>query len=257
MAEDVRVAAMEIIVAEEWLAGNTPEPIRGTHLEQVYGCDVLVRVPGLAEPEHVEVKGWGAPLIAHKGKFSWRQDMQVSQYRAACSGVSYRMEIVANLRRFLDAGDGYDRLTVGGGFIREQAEPLGYQVDLEPLRDGIRRHGGIITNTRLSSSDIPPPGAARAAIAAFALTYPGWCAPDWSRDIASQECAERWRSTGELPDDLGRLRLELFWEQRAIRHGGDPAGAYRRMWPSCMRWWSGFARSSRPRGRGRTRRSGR
>jgi hypothetical protein len=222
MAEDVRAAAMEVIVAEEWLAGNTPEPIRGTHLEQVHGCDILVGVPGQAEPDRVEVKGWGEPMIAVRGKFSWRQDMQVSQYRSASSGLPFRMEIVANLRRFLDAGDRYDRLTVDADFIRRQAQPSAYEVDLEPLREGIRRHGGIVTNTRLRSADIPPFGAPWMTIAAFALTYPGWCATEWSRDIASQQCADHWHRTGELPTGLERLRLELFWEQRAVRHRDSP-----------------------------------
>jgi hypothetical protein len=223
MADDIRRAAMDIVVAEEWLAGRRPEPIRGTHLERIYGCDILVYVEEREEPDRVEVKGWGDPLIATRGAFSWRQDLQVSQYEAACSGAPFRVEIVANLRAFLGAGGNFDRLTVHGDFVRNHGRPSAYEVALDPLKDDIRRsRHPAFTNDQLHVSDVPPPTANWDEIGRFAITYPGWTAPEWRRDgEADERLCTTWQATGALPDDLTRLRLALFWEQRQYRHSGE------------------------------------
>lgn len=86
----------------------------------------------------MEVKGWGAPFIAKRGGFSWPQDLQTSQYKAACDGRPLRVEIVANLTAYLAGKGPYERLTVTADFIAEHAVPAKYEVDLEPLRDQIK-----------------------------------------------------------------------------------------------------------------------
>jgi hypothetical protein len=62
MAEDIRAAAMEVVLAEERLRGNTADALPGTHLEKEYGCDILARVPGEEEPLPDRGKGLGEPI---------------------------------------------------------------------------------------------------------------------------------------------------------------------------------------------------
>jgi hypothetical protein len=223
MPDDIRRAAMQIVIAEECLAGRAPDPIKGTHLEKEYGCDILVSVPGQSEPDRVEVKGWGEPFIAARGGFTWPQPLEVSQYEAARRAIPFRVEIVANLRKFLQSAGMYERLTVDADYVREHARPSAYEVKLGPLRDQIRRQEQpALTNDQLRSDGVVPSSSADwDTIARFAITYPGWLADRWRPDVELGALEELWKTTGELPEDLDRLRLELFWEQRGYRHRDD------------------------------------
>jgi hypothetical protein len=218
---------MEIVLAEERLLGRSAEPLPGTRLEKQYGCDILVHRGDDAEPERVEVKGWGDPLVGRRGKLSWPLDVQVSQFEAARSGAPFRVEIVANLTRFLDGGDPYERLTVPGAFVADHALPSGYMVILEEIRGEATRSPNrpMTLTSQLRPEDIPPLGASRGQLEAFALTFPAWPGTMWDWEglsaIGHKSRAE-WESTGRLPSSLDTLRLYLLVEQRGLRHRDAP-----------------------------------
>jgi hypothetical protein len=222
MAEDVRAAAVEIVLAEERARGHAAEALPGTHLEKVHGCDILSRVPGEDELCRIEVKGWGTPLIAARGGFHWPLELEVSQWDAARSGVPFRAEIVANLRAYLDRAEPYERLTVDGGFIAENAIPNGYSVVLDPLR-GARRfpEHRVLLSSRLRVDDVPRADTDWDAIGEFAITFPAWTELNWDGDgltEAVERVRAQWAASGELPPDLYTLRLCLLREQRELRH---------------------------------------
>ncbi len=223
---------MEIVLAEERMRGNSAHALAGAHLEKAHGCDILSTVPGQDDPTRIEVKGWGTPLIAAGGKFNWPLELQVSQHDAARTvGVSFRAEIVANLRAYLDHGAPYERLTVPGAYISTNAVPSAYAVPLEGLRDAVHgaAHSPILTS-RLRVLDVPSEGAGWDEIGAFAIKFPGWTATeiDWDALYALvEEVQTGWTRNGELPGDIDLLRVCLLWEQRRLRHlQTGPGGEY-------------------------------
>ena len=121
---------MTIVLAEEHAAGWTPLELRIATLEKQYGCDILSTPPGGGDPHPVEVKGWGEPFLAARGRFAYHQDMRESQMQAALRDANFRIEIVANLTDYLAGVGPYEPLTLTATEIRERAVPRLYDVPL-------------------------------------------------------------------------------------------------------------------------------
>ncbi len=85
----------------------------------------------------------------------------------------------------------------------------------------VRRFLKLISSDALSATDVPAATASWQRISLFAVTMDGWSvSPEQCADIANTMAA-RYRSTGQLPDDLTELRTALFFEQRRYRHIGE------------------------------------
>jgi hypothetical protein len=95
-----------------------------------------------------------------------------------------------------------------------------------------------ISNTELTSDDIPPPGADAQAVYAFAGTFDGY---DYVSRIPKTDpsCPDNlfvrlgrlanpafvsFRNNGSLPGILSELRACLFYESRRRRFIGGPGG---------------------------------
>lgn len=255
-----RRAAMEIVLAEEAARGYDAKPVGAWAAEKKHGCDVFSMPPGGAEPDLVEVKGWGEPLRTAKGSFTYPQDIRKSQFDAA-AGRRYRVEIVANLDAHLAVGDPYERLTLTGEMVRERAVPRLYDIPLEGLEDRVWRQGeqplpvptaapepmliewtgpepgaGMegdevddlprppdkIATSDLRQEDVPPADATWARIQRFALTFDGY------GRFGDHECGPIANLARDFHDRHGylpQLTLDLargclFYEQRRWRHFG-------------------------------------
>lgn len=78
----------------------------------------------------------------------------------------------------------------------------------------------------LSARSIPEPDAGWPQISSFALSFDAYQLSEFS-DIANlaNGVADGWSDTGDLPDDLVKLRICLFFEQRRFHHfGTSPDG---------------------------------
>jgi hypothetical protein len=132
------------------------------------------------------------------------------------------VEIVANLRAHLDRAEPYERLTVDGAFIAAMAIPSGYSVVLDPLIDTKRAAPpSVLLSSRLRVDHVPNTDADWSEIGDFALTFPGWTAPDIDWDAVGQlveEVRAEWMASGRFPTDMDALRVCLLWEQRRLRH---------------------------------------
>jgi hypothetical protein len=164
VSQPIRKLAMDIVVAEERAAGWTPRVIGVAALEKHHGCDILSTPPEGGDPDPVEVKGWGEPLLRASGKFVYTQDLRQSQMLAAQANPRFRIEIVANLSAHQLHGEDYERLTLTAADI-EKATPRLWEVDLQgkageirrrssPLVTGVDRAAGA---TNKSAAE-PPPG---------------------------------------------------------------------------------------------------
>ncbi|MDQ3778892.1 MAG: hypothetical protein M3310_08550 [Actinomycetota bacterium] len=151
-----RDTAFEIILAEERAKGWTPEGGAGV-------ADFVSTPPGGGAPDLVEVREWGAPLMNPNGELTHRLQITPDQYETAMTNPTYRIEIVANLDRYLRGGAGYERLTITAAYIRGHAVPLAYEVALHELGDEVRHVdrsreyvdkalGSIIADLRLGDS---------------------------------------------------------------------------------------------------------
>ncbi len=121
---------MEIVLAEERAAGWAPHVLGAAGLEKEHGCDILSGPPGGGEPHPVEVKGWGEPFIAVRGRFGYHQDIRATQMQAADRDPNFRIEIVANLTAYLSRTGPYERLALTAPEIVERAIPRLYDVPL-------------------------------------------------------------------------------------------------------------------------------
>jgi hypothetical protein len=138
MSQPIRRAAMEIVIADEHGNGWTPTVIGVAALEKQHGCDILSTPPEGGDPHPVEVKGWGKPFIGVRGRFLYTQDLRASQMTAAKNNpTNFRIEIVANLTRYLAGEAPYERLTLRADEITS-AEPRLWEVKLDAKRDEIR-----------------------------------------------------------------------------------------------------------------------
>jgi hypothetical protein len=128
-----RKAAVEIVLVEEREKGWSAEPIKTWVGEKKFGCDILSTPPDGGEPQRVEVKGWGEPMLTPTGTFTYGQDIRASQFEAAKMAPNYRIEIVANLDAYLAGRGGYQRLTLKAEEIRTRAIPRLYDIPLDGL----------------------------------------------------------------------------------------------------------------------------
>jgi hypothetical protein len=125
---------MTIVLAEERARGFEAAAVPSVRLEKEYGCDILSTPPSGREPHRVEVKGWGEPLLRARGGWSYDQDIRPSQYAAASTFPTYRLEIVANIEAWLAGIGELERLTLTAKHIVENAYISQYRVPLELLR---------------------------------------------------------------------------------------------------------------------------
>jgi hypothetical protein len=146
--ETKRRAAMAIVTAEEQARGHRVELPGSWANERLYGCDLLSYPPDSGEPERVEVKGWGEPILTSTGRFTYGQDIRASQVAAVLGDAPFRLEIVANLDAHLNGGADYQRLTLSSSEIRSRLMPRLYEIPLAGLEDRVR---------------VGPPGVTQAA----------------------------------------------------------------------------------------------
>lgn len=142
---------MAIVLAEERAAGWAPVELGAAALEKQHGCDILSKPPGGGKPHPVEVKGWGEPFLAARGRFAYHQDLRESQMEAARRDATFRIEIVAILSAYLAGAGPYERLTLRATEIRDRAVPRLYDVTLLGKEAEIER--------RSAPPDIPGEGA--------------------------------------------------------------------------------------------------
>jgi hypothetical protein len=153
----VQRAAVLIIMAEERLHGWSVSELRDTAKEFEHGCDLLsTSASGVVE--HVEVKGWGDPLLratgTKAGSFTWPQPIQPSQYEAACKlGDGFRIEIVGNLTAFLRQEGWPERLTVPGSEVAERAVVSAYEVQLAGHEQAVAPVGVETVKALLAAPD--------------------------------------------------------------------------------------------------------
>jgi hypothetical protein len=121
---------MAIVLAEERAAGWAPHELGVAALEKQHGCDILSTPPHGGTPHPVEVKGWGEPFLAVRGRFAYHQDIRESQMHAARCDCHFRIEIVANLTAYLAGAEPYERLRLTAAEIRERAVPRLWDVPL-------------------------------------------------------------------------------------------------------------------------------
>ncbi len=129
---------MDIVAAEERCNGWKPQVIGVAALEKQHGCDILSTPPKGGEPHPVEVKGWGDAFIGARGRFLYTQDLRDSQMQAAVRNPNFRIEIVANLKRYLAGEAPYERLTLRAAEIKS-AQPRLWEVKLDAKAGEIRK----------------------------------------------------------------------------------------------------------------------
>jgi hypothetical protein len=136
-ANDVERAAVKIVREAEITRGWRAEPLLGQRAQRIEGCDFLSTPPDGGQAHRIEVKGWGEPLLATDGSFSYPADVTREQFEhAKANPTTWRLEIVGNLTAVL-AGDGQpQRLTLYGSEVTERARCWRYQVRL----DGLAKH---------------------------------------------------------------------------------------------------------------------
>ena len=137
-ARDVERAAVEIVRKAEAARGWRPGSLLSQRAQRLEGCDFLSEPPDGGPAHRIEVKGWGEPLLAGDGSFSYPADVTREQFEhAKADPATWRLEIVANLTAVL-AGEGVpQRLTLDGSEVVERARCWRYQVRLDGLAERI------------------------------------------------------------------------------------------------------------------------
>lgn len=133
----VEHAAIEIVRAAEQARGWEVGPQLGQRAQRKAGCDLLSMPPDGGPRHPVEVKGWGAPLIAAEDSFSYPAEVNREQYDRAKHDPNWRLEIVANLTAFLAGTGQSQRLTLTGAEVTERAYPKLYRVCLDGFADRV------------------------------------------------------------------------------------------------------------------------
>jgi hypothetical protein len=98
-------AAMTIVLEEELARGWTPRAL-GAREQLEHGCDILSTPPDGGEPDRIEVKAIGRPLLTKTGKWSWPDIVVRESQVIACerNPESFRFEVVANIDAHLEDG---------------------------------------------------------------------------------------------------------------------------------------------------------
>jgi len=121
-AKRVEQAAVEIVQAAETARGWRPGRLLSQRAQRLQGCDFLSEPPDGGPAHRIEVKGWGAPLLADDGSFTYPADVTREQYdHARSEPATWRLEIVGNLTAALAGKDTPQRLTLDGAEVVERA----------------------------------------------------------------------------------------------------------------------------------------
>jgi hypothetical protein len=121
-------------VARRWQPGLLLDQ-RAQHTE---GCDFLSASPGGGSAHRIEVKGWGEPLLAADGSFSYPADVTREQFEhAKADPTTWRLEIVGNLTAVLAGSGQPQRLTLDGSEVVDRACCWRYHVRLDGLAERI------------------------------------------------------------------------------------------------------------------------
>jgi hypothetical protein len=137
-ARSVELAAVEIVREAETARGWRPGPLLGQRAQRLEGYDLLSVPPDGGPAHRIEVKGWGEPLLAGDGSFSYPADVTREQFEhAKTDPATWRLEIVGNLTAVL-AGEGQpQRLTLDGSEVVDRACCWRYQVRLDGLTERV------------------------------------------------------------------------------------------------------------------------
>jgi hypothetical protein len=131
--------AIEIVRDAELARGWTPGPLLSQRAQREEGCDLLSTPPDGGPPHRIEVKGWGEPLLADNGAFTYPADVNREQFEHAKSDPNWRLEIVGNLAA-VRAGNGEpERLTLAHNEVVQRAQCWRYRIPLDGLAERVQR----------------------------------------------------------------------------------------------------------------------
>jgi hypothetical protein len=131
--------AVEIVRNAEFACGWTPGPLLSQHAQHEEGCDLLSTPPDGGPPHRIEVKGWGEPLLAHDGAFTYPADVNREQFARAKSDPNWRLEIVGNLTAVRAGTEQPERLTLTAEQVVERAECWRYRIPLDGLAERVSK----------------------------------------------------------------------------------------------------------------------
>lgn len=132
-------AAVEIVRAAELARGWQPGPLLAQHAQHEAGCDLLSTPPDGGPPHAIEVKGWGEPLLAPDGSFTYPADINREQFERAERDPNWRLEIVGNLTAARSGVGVAECLTLTAAEVIERAACWRYRVTLGDLAERIRQ----------------------------------------------------------------------------------------------------------------------
>lgn len=134
---EIEKLAVNIVRERETARGWMPGPVLGQHDQHQEGCDLLSAPPDGGPAHRIEVKGWGEPLLAADGSFTYPADVNHEQVERAKSDPNWRLEIVGNLTA-VHAGTGEPQcLTLSAAEVVGRADAWRYRVSLDGLADRV------------------------------------------------------------------------------------------------------------------------
>ncbi len=133
--------AVEIVRQEELARGWEPGALLSQTQQRLEGCDFFSTPPDGGPSHPIEVKGWGEPLLAASGAFTYPADVNAQQFERAQRDPTWRLEIVGNLTAHRAGFGSYDRLTLSSYEVVQRARPWKYTVELEGLGKRVARLG--------------------------------------------------------------------------------------------------------------------
>jgi hypothetical protein len=74
---------VEIVRQEEVARGWEPGALLSQPNQRLEGCDFFSTPPDGGRPHPIEVKGWGEPLLAASGAFTYPADVNAQQFERA------------------------------------------------------------------------------------------------------------------------------------------------------------------------------
>jgi hypothetical protein len=124
--------------AAEVARGWQPGPLLAQHAQHEAGCDLLSTPPDGSPPHAIEVKGWGEPLLATDGSFTYPADINREQFERAKRDPNWRLEIVGNLTAVRSGTGVAECLTLTAAEVVERTACWRYRVTLDDLAERLR-----------------------------------------------------------------------------------------------------------------------
>jgi hypothetical protein len=116
------------------------------HAQHEAGCDLLSTPPEGGVPHPIEAKGWGEPLLAPDGSFTYPADVNREQFERAKRDPSWRLEIVGNLTAARSGTGAAERLTLTASEVVDRASCWRYRVRLDGLAVRVNDGTQVLAN---------------------------------------------------------------------------------------------------------------